>query len=152
MTTVHASFRIEKTYPHPVAKVFAAFADTAKKQRWLNPQAPQNGAAYENDFRVGGLESSRTIMSDATPYPGAVLSSHALYLDIIDNHRIVTGSNMMMSGRPFSGSLMTFEFAEDGEGTRLICTHAGAYFENSDGNDIRQRGWNALLDRLGETL
>lgn len=152
MTVVHASFRIEKTYPHPVAKVFAAFADGAIKQRWLNPQAPQNGAAYENDFRVGGQEHSRSIMGDDTPFPGAVLSSQALYLDVIANQRIVTGSNMMMNGTPFSGSLLTFEFEADGDGTRLICTHAGAYFENSDGPAMREHGWNYLLDQLGTVL
>lgn len=152
MTAVHASFRIEKTYPHPVAKVFAAFADSKIKQRWLNPQAPDNGAAYDNDFRIGGLETSRSTMGDNTPFPGAVLSSQALYLDIVENRRIATGSNMTMNGTPFSGSLLTFEFEPDGEGTRLVCTHAGAFFENSDGNDMRRHGWNALLDRLGETL
>jgi len=152
MTVVHASFRIEKTYPHPVAKVFAAFADGSIKRRWLNPQAPQNGAAYENDFRVGGLEHSRSIMGDDTPFPGAVLSSQALYLDIVDNQRIVTGSNMMMNGTPFSGSLLTFEFETYGGGTRLICTHAGAYFENSDGPAMREHGWNYLLDQLGTVL
>lgn len=152
MAAIHASFRIEKTYLHPVARVFAAFADGEIKRRWLNPQAPQDGAAYDNDFRVGGLETSRSIMGNDTPFPGAALSSQALYLDIVDNRRIVTGSNMMMNGTPFSGSLLTFEFEPDGDGTRLICTHAGAYFENSDGPDMRQHGWNHLLDRLGETL
>ncbi len=150
MTVVHASFRLEKTYPHPVEKVFNAFADTATKQRWYGSRSPEG--AYENDFRVGGQEHSRSIMGDDTPFPGAVLSSHALYLDIIGNRRIVTGSNMMMNGTPFSGSLITFEFEADRDGTRLICTHAGAFFENSDGNEMRQHGWNALLDRLGETL
>jgi len=152
MTVVHATFRIEKTYPHPVARVFAAFANGDTKRRWLNPQAPQNGAAYENDFRVGGLEHSRSIMGDDTPFPGAVLSSQALYLDIVDNQRVVTGSNMMMNGTPFSGSLLTFEFEADGDGTRLICTHAGTYFENSDGPAMREHGWNYLLDQLGTVL
>jgi uncharacterized protein YndB with AHSA1/START domain len=151
MTVVHASFRLEKTYPHPVEKVFKAFADTATKQRWYGSRSP-DGAAYDNDFRVGGQEHSRSIMGDDTPFPGAVLSSQALYLDIIANQRIVTGSNMMMNGTPFSGSLITFEFERDGDGTRLVCTHAGAFFENSDGNDMRRHGWNALLDRLGEVL
>lgn len=152
MTIVHATFKIEKTYPHPVARVFAAFADTATKQRWYGHRGPQDGAAYDNDFRVGGLEHSRSVMGDQTPFPGAILSSQALYLDIIENSRIVTGSNMMMNGKPFSGSLLTFEFEEDGEGTRLVCTHNGAFFENSDGPDMREHGWNTLLDRLGDTL
>ncbi|MBW8732753.1 MAG: SRPBCC domain-containing protein [Asticcacaulis sp.] len=152
MPVIHASFKIEKTYPPPVAKVFAAFADSATKQRWYGRGSPQDGAAYQNDFRVGGQEHSRSIMGDNTPFPGAVLSSQALYLDIIDGRRIVTGSNMMMNGTPFSGSLLTFEFEADGDGTRLICTHAGAYFENSDGPEMREHGWNALLDRLGDAL
>ncbi len=149
---VHATFVIERTYPQPVEKVFAAFADSATKRRWYAPGDPQGDSAYENDFRLGGIERSRAIMGDKTPFSGAVLSSEAVYLDIVPNSRIVTGSNMMMNGTPFSGSLLSFEFAADGNGTRLTCTHQGAFFENSDGPQMREHGWGDLFNRLGEAL
>ena len=59
---------------------------------------------------------------------------------------------MMMNGTPFSASLVTFEFEEDGGGTRLICTHHGAYFENADGPEMRKDGWQQLLGQLAAVL
>ena len=151
MPVVHATFVSETTYPHPVAKVFAAFSDSAIKVRWLT-HAPQDTGDYQNDFRLGGMERTRWVMDASTPFPGAVITSEALYLDIIPESRIVSGSNMMMNGRPFSASLMTFEFEADGDGTRLICTHNGAYFENSDGPEMRKDGWQQLLGQLDAVL
>ncbi|ESQ87240.1 hypothetical protein ABAC460_20945 [Asticcacaulis sp. AC460] len=152
MTAVHATFVIEKTYPHPVAKVFAAFANSDIKLRWFRHGVAQPGDSYDNDFRLGGLEKSRWTMGPETPFPGAVLSSEALYLDIVPDRRIACGSNMMMNGTPFSGSLATFEFAADGDGTKLTLTHHGAFFENADGPQMREHGWGELLKRLGAVL
>lgn len=149
---VHHTFVIEKTYPHAVTKVYAAFADPATKARWFAPGHPQPGATFECDFRLGGQERLTSVMGDNTPFPGAILSSQALYLDIVADRRIVMGSNMMMNGTPFSGSLVSFEFEAAGDGTRLTCTHQGAFFENADGPQMREDGWRHLLDRLGETI
>ncbi len=143
----HATFVIERIYPQSVEKVFAAFADPATKKRWY-----AKDGVHESDFRLGGIERSRSIMGDQTPFPGDVLSSEAIYLDIVADKRIVTGSNMMMNGTPFSGSLLSFEFAADGDGTRLTCTHQGAFFENSDGPQMREHGWGELFNRLAEVL
>ena len=150
MPAVHATFITETTYPHPVAKVFTAFSDTAIKARWFSH--PTADGSYDNDFRLGGLEKSRWTMGPETPFPGAVLSSEALYLDIVPDRRIACGSNMMMNGTPFSGSLATFEFTPDGDGTKLTLTHHGAFFENADGPQMREHGWGELLKRLGEVL
>ena len=150
MPVVHATFVTETTYPHPVAKVFAAFSNTAVKARWFSH--PTADGSYNNDFRLGGSESSRWVMDASTPFPGAVITSEGLYLDIVPERRIASGSNMMMNGTPFSASLVTFEFEEDGDGTRLICTHHGAYFENADGPEMRKDGWQQLLGQLAAVL
>ncbi|MBP2161751.1 MULTISPECIES: SRPBCC domain-containing protein [Asticcacaulis] len=150
MPAVHATFITETTYPHPVAKVFTAFSDTAIKARWFSH--PTADGSYDNDFRLGGSESSRWVMDASTPFPGAVITSEGLYLDIVPERRIASGSNMMMNGTPFSASLVTFEFEEDGDGTRLICTHHGAYFENADGPEMRKDGWQQLLGQLAAVL
>ncbi len=152
MPVVHATFTFEKTYPHPVAKVFAAFSDPEKKARWYSRAPGAADPGLDMDFRVGGREHMRYTMGDKTPFPGAVLTADGLYLDIIDGSRIVIGSNMAMNGTPFSGSLICFEFEGDGDGTRLTITHDGAFLENADGPQMREQGWRTLLDRLGDSL
>jgi uncharacterized protein YndB with AHSA1/START domain len=49
-------------------------------------------------------------------------------------------------------SLATVEFLPTGEGTKLILTHQGAYFEGSDGPKMREEGWNTLMERLAKEL
>ena len=41
---------------------------------------------------------------------------------------------------------------ESGDATVLILTHQGAFFEGSDGPQMRKGGWEHLLDRLGASL
>lgn len=147
MPAVHATFSLEKTYSHPVAKVFAAFADPAVKMRWFKP-----GGDYRSDFRLGGVETASWVMGPDTPIAGVVISSTALYLDIVPDARIVMGSNMMRDGTPFSGSLATFEFEAGGAGTRLSVVHNGVFFEGADGPEMRENGWRELLDSLGIAL
>ncbi len=154
---VHATFVIEKTYPKPLAQVFAAFSDPVLKQRWFMPPGQQDGQGFTVDFRIGGSDHMHWTMGPETPFPGAVLSSETLYLDIVENSRIVSGSNMAMNGVPFSGSLLSFEFfpekvGADGDGTRLTCTHQGAFFGATDGPAMRENGWKKLLEQLGEAL
>ena len=37
-------------------------------------------------------------------------------------------------------------------GTQVTCTFQGVFFEGADGPAMRERGWNALLHRLGGAL
>lgn len=148
---VHHTFIIEKIYPKPPAAVFAAFSDPVQKSRWLGA-GRQSMTGFELDFRVGGREFAGYLMGADTPFEGAKMTSDGLYLDIVPDARIVIGSNMAMNDRPFSASLLTFEFLADGEGTKLILTHQGAFFEHSDGPEMRQNGWTKLLDQLADTL
>ncbi|MCR6657788.1 MAG: SRPBCC domain-containing protein [Asticcacaulis sp.] len=148
---VHHTFIIEKIYPKPPAAVFAAFSDPAQKSRWLSA-GRQAMTGFELDFRVGGREFAGYLMGADTPFEGAKMTSDGLYLDIVQNERIVIGSNMAMNDRSFSAALLTFEFLADGDSTKLILTHQGAFFEHSDGPEMRQHGWTKLLDQLADTL
>ncbi len=148
----HATFVIEKTYPKPPARVFAAFADAGLRAKWFTPGEPKAGGDTVHDFRIGGVERTHWRMDDTTPFPGTPMSRDSLYLDIVPDTRIITASNMAMNGAPFSASLLTFEFAAEGGGTRLTCTHQGAFFGQTDGNERREHGWRKLLDGLAEVL
>ena len=55
-SATHATFAIERVYPHEIARVFRAFADPAAKKKWFAP--PQEGQLdrHSMDFRVGGRE------------------------------------------------------------------------------------------------
>jgi len=146
--TVHATFIIEKTYPKPPQKVFAAFADPILKARWFTPGERQTGTDEEHDFRNGGVERTGWFMDETTPFPGTPMTRCSIYLDIVPDQRIITASNMAMNGTPFSASLLTFEFVAEGDGTRLTVTHQGAFFGQTDGPERREHGWRKLLDLL----
>jgi len=56
-TVTHGTFTIEREFPLPPARVFAAWADPKAKAQWF--AAPKNLAkevVREQDFRVGGKD------------------------------------------------------------------------------------------------
>ena len=58
---VHDTFVIEHSYPVPPARVFAAFADDEVKRRWfLLDEGLAVTDVYQNDFRIGGKETTTT--------------------------------------------------------------------------------------------
>ncbi len=53
-SVVHSTFSIERTYPSPPSRVFAAFSDQATKRRWFVEGADVEVEEFTLDFRVGG--------------------------------------------------------------------------------------------------
>jgi len=150
-TISHATFSIEKKYPVSVAKVFAALSDPAKKKRWFgNAKSPLR---FEMDFRVGGFERSSFAMPPEAPFPkGTMVHNETLYMDIVENVRIVFAYSMSINDHRMSASLGSFVLKASGKETVLVYTEQGSYFEESDGKDRRQEGWQVLLNSLGEEL
>lgn len=87
-----------------------------------------------------------------TPFPGVALNSDGSYQDIVANQRIVTASTMSIGGRRISSALVTIELLEADDGTDLICTHQAAFYEGSDGPQMREAGWRKLLGQLESEL
>jgi uncharacterized protein YndB with AHSA1/START domain len=148
----HNTFVIERTYPAPVERVFAAFVKPESKRRWFAESEHATVVSFEMDFRVGGSERSTYKFGEGTPFPGTLFGNETTYLDIEPNRRIVLAYTMNMAGKRFSASLATVELLASGDGTKLIFTEQGAYFEGADGPQIREQGWQALLDRLAKEL
>jgi uncharacterized protein YndB with AHSA1/START domain len=149
-TVTHGTFVIERQYPVSPDRVFAAFSDPAKKRRWL--LGGKQAEEFTMDFRVGGIEHSSSRFPAGTPFEGTTLANDTNYLDIVDNARIVIAYSMSIGDRRISSSLATFELVPTPAGTNLIFTDQGAYFEGSDGAQIREAGWRKLLEQLGNEV
>jgi uncharacterized protein YndB with AHSA1/START domain len=151
-SVIHNTFVIERNYPKPLEQVFAAFADPAKKRRWYAQGEHHDVEEFEMDFRVGGAERSHSRFKAGSLFPGVALINEGTYQDIVCNRRIVIASTMALGDRRISSSLITIEFLPAEKGTDLICTHQGAFFEGSDGPQIREAGWHTLLSKLESEL
>ena len=151
-SVIHSTFVIERSYPKPPEVVFSAFADAAKKRRWFAEGHSHAVEEFEMDFRVGGTERTRYRFMEGSPFPGVALSNEGSYQDIVPNRCIVNASTMTLGDKRISSSLVTFEFLRTDKGTDLICTHQGAFFEGSDGPQMREAGWHKLLENLAKDL
>jgi uncharacterized protein YndB with AHSA1/START domain len=145
---VHDTFVLERAYPTAPERVFAAFADTARKRLWFAESSGHDVESFEMDFRIGGAEQARYRFKPDGPFPGVSMSSDGIYLEITPDRRIVLAHSMAMDGRIFSASLVTIELLPTATGTDLICTHQGAFFEGADGPAMRKEGWRLLLEQL----
>lgn len=151
-SVVHSTFVMERNYPKPPDQVFSAFADAVKKRRWFAESPHQEVEEFTLDFRVGGMERTQCRFKEGTPFPGVLLTNEGTFQDIVPNQRLVTASTMTLGDKRISASLVTIEFMPGGNGTDLLFTHQGAFFEGADGPQMREAGWRSLLEKLGKEL
>lgn len=142
-TATHATFVIERDYPHPPAKVFAAFADPQKKARWFGGPDEWEKSNHKLDFRVGGQESV-----SGGPPGGTVHAYNAEIWDIVENERIVTSYQMHLDDRRISVSLATYEFKPNGANTTFVLTEQGVFLDGYDDAGQREEGTRELLSQL----
>lgn len=157
-SVVHSSFTVERVYQSSPDRIFAAFEVPETKRRWFAEGKGWELKEFASDFRVGGHERSRFFFDagpnapEGAPPNGTPMGNDTVFLDIVPGKRIVFAYSMSLNETPFSASLTTIELhARDG-GTELVLTEQGAFFENSDGAELREQGWRQLLDQLQQEL
>jgi uncharacterized protein YndB with AHSA1/START domain len=142
----HGTFVLNRTYPVPPARVFAAWASKEAKARWFG--AP--GEVNQNlalDFRIGGTEINR-----GGPPDGPVFTYEAIYQDIVPDQRIVYGYTMKADTDLISVSVTTVEFTPAAGGTTLTFTEQGVFLDGKDTPTVREKGTGELLEQLGAAL
>ena len=149
---VHNTFVVERAYPVPPERVFAAFSDPAKKRRWYAEAESKQIESYDMDFRLGGKEHYVAGFNEGHPLAGRTLKSENIYRNIVPNRRILFTSTMALEERPFSISLGTVELLPSEKGTDLILTFQSAFLEGADGPEMREAGWRVLLEKLAAEL
>jgi uncharacterized protein YndB with AHSA1/START domain len=147
MSITHADFTIERRYECTPRQTFSAFADPELKRQWFANPGNWSEHDWELDFRVGGGE----INSGGDP-GGTHHAFKSRFHDIVANERIVFAYDLLHDHRLFSVSLTTIEFFADGDGTRLVFTEQGAFFDDLEDPPEREHGTGKLLDALGRFL
>jgi len=141
----HATFTLERSYPAPPARVFAAWADPAAKASWFTPGP---GSGHELDFRVGGRE-----VATGGPDGGPLMTFETLYRDIVPEQRIVYTSTLSAGADLMTVSLTTVEFTPgEGGGTRLVLTEQGAFLDGQEQPAWREQGTSDQLEALAAEL
>jgi uncharacterized protein YndB with AHSA1/START domain len=140
-SVTHATFVLERTYAAAPPRVFAAWADPVAKAEWMSGSS---ASLHTLDFRVGGAEH----ISASGPN-GAQYTYDAVIHDIVPDERIVVTEVMHKDGTRIAVTMATVELSAAEEGTRLLLTEQGAYFDGLDRPDWRETGIGQQLDALG---
>lgn len=132
------SLTIKRRFNASPAKVFAAWTDPEKMNRWMGP-GEVKAVHVETDLRRGG--HYRILM--LTP-SGENHDVSGVFREVIENERLVY--TWSWKSTPERESLVTVTFKDDGGGTLLTLTHE-QFFDEAV-RDSHQGGWNGALDKL----
>lgn len=136
---IHHTFSLERRYPVPAAKVFAAWGDPEAKRRWFGLDRSEHAM----DFRVGGVEVNRSVGGN-----GKLLEFESRYLDIVPDRRIVYASTLSADGELATTSITTVELSSEGAQTVLLFTESDVFLDGREEPAWREQGTADWLSKL----
>ncbi len=136
--------RMERTFAAPRASVFRAWTDPEQLVKWWGPRNFEIPVC-EMDLRQGG--AWRTCMRDAD---GGEHWVGGVYREIVAPERLVFTWAWENDGVPGHETLVTIDFGDLGDKTRLTLTQE--IFESGDGRVQHQDGWSSSFDCLDDLL
>ncbi|OCJ04322.1 ATPase [Rhizobium sp. AC44/96] len=139
----HTTLTIERTLRAPRARAFRAWANPEAKRQWFACHDEWVPLDYSLDFRIGGTEQNRVADSS-----GIVHAYSAIYLDIVQDARIIYAYDMKLGDATISASLATVAFETTSAGTKMMFTEQVVFLDGYADNSSRLQGTEILLDRV----
>src|ERR1700744_4859596 len=121
MIVLHGSFTVTREINAPLPRVWDAYSVEQSRSAWR--QIPGPDSVLPLDFRVGGWE--RLTGSSGANGTAEVIASHALFLDIVEQERILACHEALLHGGRRWVSPISAVFEPIGKGTRI--THTEQY-------------------------
>ncbi|MGH9481313.1 MAG: SRPBCC domain-containing protein [Terriglobales bacterium] len=142
----HATINLERSYPAPVGRVFAAFADPVTRAKWSAP--PNDALIYdEANFCEGGRDVFRCGPANDLKFRG-----ETTYLVIVPNQCVISAETVVTAGKRLAVALNSLGFDESGAGTTLKLTVQLVSFAGPGVVEAYQSGNRSALEGLSTYL
>jgi uncharacterized protein YndB with AHSA1/START domain len=144
MTRVGNEIRLERIVEAPREDVFRAWTDPDQLMHWWGPENCTTPYA-EVDLRPGGK-----YLFVMHPPEGEPLRIAGVYREVAPPQRLVYTWKWEAGVPDPTESLVTVEFDDLGERTRITITHSG--FEAGSPTESYNDGWTSALNKLATFL
>ncbi len=142
----HATLTFERSYPAPIERVFAEFADPVARAAW---SAPSNDVLIydEANFHAGGRDRFRCGPKDDARFHG-----ETIYHLIVPNKCVVSSESLSTDGQHLAVALTSLEFEPIADGTHLKVTVQMISFVGPDMIEGYKSGNKSALENLARHL
>ncbi|HEY9567803.1 MAG TPA: SRPBCC family protein [Thalassobaculum sp.] len=141
---------LTRVYDAPPETLYRAWTDPAMLKRWIAPR-PYETVRAEMDVRPGGLCSFVMKGPD-----GAEIPCPGVYLEVVENRRLVTTDAYTAAWQPAEKPFMTviLTFEDEGGRTRYTarCLHWTAEDCDAHENMGFHEGWAQVAEQLAELV
>jgi uncharacterized protein YndB with AHSA1/START domain len=153
MTTASTStqplkLRVTRTFDAPRERVFQAWTDPTRLQKWFRPDETVTTLSTKVDLRVGGKYRLQMKHPD-----GEFYTAVGTYREVKAPERLVftwqwekDGSEADFGEVEPSQMVVTLEFHARGKQTEVVLTHEN--FASTESRDRHEHGWNVCLNQL----